>query len=701
MASEDFEVEEWDADFLDQLVQAEEIALSTRPTQPPPPPLPPPPQAAAQYEISYSPPRELSQRVHDATPKSDHFDSFIAAPPIPRGAHNRKEQEIDTLKKELGRVSKQLTILEKECSELREERYKKEEQLKLIHPRIETKDAKFHQANNVDSDRDRVISIPADPGISRECQNANSSNKLSGSWTKSCNTIGVQTDKTSELTNIAATSDLSATCGSKKLLGLWNSLSGPTVGRFLVPKLLATCEADFHVLFGYLNSSKPYKTKVNSPQNASDVALPDHWHPVDSIEIAKVSHLYSVLTKISNETSRLEDLFEALIDLCSLKNVIIVHRSLRVLHMILTNSFSMEKKFGKRDNVVDVELSSESRTVETNGHGSENKSLVCSNASEMLNRGQIPCGPKFSNVKNPFNEFFNQSIAASTSYAFWFSLFENMCQIAVMNKEEHIRCEALSVMNLILMRSNAYLEREKFAQKLVFQSLSQVLRREAGLCVQDRALQILYLLCNCPKVIAMLCSGSEEEVESACTADINENSTSEGLNEILIGLADCLVCSKNTSEELKLRRNAINFLAFLGASGKSGFEILLNHRLPKGTNFLTIILQSLVSDLDLEALESAQLPEVFRNRSLLIRETLILLNRLVSHPQYSIPVLRALTNRRDMASLTVDIANRLTRKIKCLWQDDNMTRQIRESEILELARVFKRRVFSFLGDNIS
>lgn len=183
MASEDFEVEEWDADFLDQLVQAEEIALSTRATQAPlPPPLPPPPHTVAQYEISYSPPRELSQRVHDNTPKSDNFDSFIAAPPISRVTHNPEEQEIDTLKKELGRVSKQLTLLEKECSELREERYKKEEQLKLIRPRIEAKDAEFHQANNVDSNH--VISIPADPGISRERQNANLSNKLSGSWTK-------------------------------------------------------------------------------------------------------------------------------------------------------------------------------------------------------------------------------------------------------------------------------------------------------------------------------------------------------------------------------------------------------------------------------------------------------------------------------------------------------------------------------------
>lgn len=115
-----------------------------------------------------------------------------------------------------------------------------------------------------------------------------------------------------------------------------------------------------------------------------------------------------------------------------------------------------------RDNVVDEELSSENSTAKSNGHGFSDKSLVFSNASEMLNSGQIPCGLKFSTVKTPcYNEFFNRSVAASTSYAFWFPLFDQMCQITVMNKEENIRCEALSVMNLILTRSNAYLEREK------------------------------------------------------------------------------------------------------------------------------------------------------------------------------------------------------------------------------------------------
>ncbi|KAL6979922.1 hypothetical protein U1Q18_021577 [Sarracenia purpurea var. burkii] len=160
MCDEGFE--EWDADFLDQLIQVEEFALSsTNPThhriQPPPPSsshfasLPPsshfaslPPYTTAPFvEASYSPPRELSQRVRDGNTK--HFDnSFSAidrsAADSARGSHNPKEEEIERLKRELGRVSKQLTHLEQDCLQLRKERDKKEEQLKSVFSQIEAKE---------------------------------------------------------------------------------------------------------------------------------------------------------------------------------------------------------------------------------------------------------------------------------------------------------------------------------------------------------------------------------------------------------------------------------------------------------------------------------------------------------------------------------------------------------------------------------
>lgn len=43
----------------------------------------------------------------------------------------------------------------------------------------------------------------------------------------------------------------------------------------------------------------------------------------------------------------------------------------------------------------------------------------------------------------------------------WISLFDLMHQIALCNRNECVRLEALSIMNLILIRSNAYTERER------------------------------------------------------------------------------------------------------------------------------------------------------------------------------------------------------------------------------------------------
>lgn len=40
-------------------------------------------------------------------------------------------------------------------------------------------------------------------------------------------------------------------------------------------------------------------------------------------------------------------------------------------------------------------------------------------------------------------------------------LFELLCEIVMIHDVEHVRLEAVSVMNLIVARSNAYLERDK------------------------------------------------------------------------------------------------------------------------------------------------------------------------------------------------------------------------------------------------
>lgn len=88
-------------------------------------------------------------------------------------------------------------------------------------------------------------------------------------------------------------------------------------------------------------------------------------------------------------------------------------------------------------------------------------------------------------------------------------------------------------------------------------------------------------------------------------------------------------------------------------------------------------------------------------RTFLIREILILLNRLVSNPSYSAIVLRGLTSRRDMGGLTIDVASRLSRKGKKNEQQESMVKHIRETEIVDLARLFKKRIFAYLGDDVS
>ncbi|KAJ6714746.1 ATR INTERACTING PROTEIN [Salix viminalis] len=97
---------------------------------------------------------------------------------------------------------------------------------------------------------------------------------------------------------------------------------------------------------------------------------------------------------------------------------------------------------------------------------------------------------------------------------------------------------------------------------------------------------------------------------------------------------------------------------------------------------------------------SAEPARSIKARTSLIREALILLNRLVSSSSYSAIVLRILTARRDMASLTIDVASRLSQEDQSLRPSD-VNGHVKESEIVELGQVFKKRVFAYLGDKIS
>ncbi|KAK9120485.1 hypothetical protein Syun_018102 [Stephania yunnanensis] len=531
--------------------------------------------------------------------------------------------------------------------------------------------------------------------------------------------IGIQTDVYDEFSYFSSSCSL-----SNKLHVIWGSHSRLS-GRDLVSKLFVSCTTDFHVLSRCISMNMPSQISLNSLTDGSLYSIASHNH---SVEASKVSHLFFILTKMSNGMVQLNILLDALLDLCALPNVVVSHTSLRIVHAIVLYVLSLDIGPDRRP-------------------------------GDLMHVSAVN----------------------------WVAFFETLHRIAVEKKEESLREEALSIMNLIVMKSNPLTEREQFGSFLLFESVSQLFQN-TGLRVKSQAVRLLFLLLNCPKLLMKLCSSGEHSIESAGSDVEGKRSaaTLQPFSRALDGLAECLNCSglgaqftgirpqsyltvpssldygltelctlkysalallslvvlnssigrgykmgfkigkhgkqykasklvfptplfsifyylKSCSAslfELKLCRRVIILLAFIASSGKSGFEILLTPRTPKFLSFLGLIMQVLSSEMDAEPTGPSELSEMLKERTSMIREALILLNRLISSPIYSAAALGALTSSRDMTSLTLDVANtvsRLGRKWKC---NQAKNRKI-NSDIDDLARVFRSRVFTFLGAAIS
>ncbi|KAF4391776.1 hypothetical protein F8388_017371 [Cannabis sativa] len=818
MSEEGFE--EWDAEFLDQLIQIEELALPSSSSIAIPNPNPdshayhhpshfPFPPPSLRNPPSFSPPRQLSQRTStlNSFPRSSNATdskcsttiaaatTSLSSAPTLQPSEDDKELEIKRLKGELGLVSKQLSDLEQECSVLRKKRVY---QPNNVSSKNEEKEAFLpnSEGTGTNSDREHGALGVRHPVVSQRFQNVDIA-------IPSKKATGVQTDDSVVFAQGFSNELLTTRDLSKKLLAIWELPNNQILGRNIISNLFVTCQSDFHVLFGCTGMNHSVELKMDFPVCGSsnvDLQCPVNSHHTS--DAAKVSHLYYVLTKINNGMAHLEALLEPLLDLCILESVswrilnfhlsrmkmtllkilinacsvsvtaivIIVNRSLRILHMFLKDLLSFERKFGDRrvgigdgsprlvtrsgplrynllrDNIMVDGLCSGNNTSHHPGSGTAEKTDIISiieDENSYLYAGYLPL-TKLSDEKTIYEKGkLSSSHGSYVSRVDWVSLFNIMLQTAMRITEESARLEAVSIMNIILIRCNPYTEREKFCNTQVFESILKLLRKETGLNVQKHSIRLLFLLLNCPKLLAMFCSGCTERKDTG-----SKNDTTEDRSATLQGLADCVACSGNGVEELKLRRNAIVLLAILASSGKSGFDILVSHKLSNDANFLMLILQVMVSEIDTEATIIPDSYEIFKERTLLMREALILLNRLVSNPVYSVPALQLLTKNRDMAGLSIDIANRLARKdvsgefdetVRMMRESEviderqrcglqlltrnrdraclsidfanrlarkdlsdqfyDMMRMMRESEIVDLARGFRKRVFTYMGDH--
>ncbi|KAG5249069.1 protein SENSITIVE TO UV [Salix suchowensis] len=714
--------EEWGADFLEQLIQVEEHALSSQlPSSISPPPtttklsyLPPPlqpPQHHQDYQnnsISYSPPRELSQRPIEFGINYNNsitFDSFSngfshSAPSTSVPNDNARDLEIDRLKRELGRVSKHLTDVEKECFELKKDRRKKDDQIKSACAKIEKENMDVHSRKK--TNLEHGVHSEDVHGIFQHSKNAKPlEDQIDIASTSKA--IGVQTERGIDFTKIDSNNDSPSHLElSKTLLGIWGSTSEQQLGRNLISKLFMACMTDFQVLFGCMSMDMSSKVQMD-------------YMPVKALLI----QLCSIIC-INNGVQQLEALFRSLLDLCDVPNVAILSSSLHILLVFLKYLLSLGTKLGGKQRGNNRKRSgigyfcSLRREQEINIKYSPayssyyiilfwKKGLVHYIQGQCQDRGTLLGGSLggqdlFGVVSHEASHVgcsshrvrsfdlkhlckkrcWNADTSLVSSSVNWVSLFELMLRVAVSNTDEYVRLEAVSIMNVILMSANAYTQREKFGQLPIFESIAQLLKREAGSRVQKEALHLLFLLLNCSKLLSVFCSGCKEAEISDSTNDQKITSTHKGFSSTL----------EAWQNDIELRKRAIIMLAFLASSGKSGFEIMVTRKLPGETNFLMLILQVLVSKWTWKLLLSQKEASKQGKWTLLIREALILLNRLVSNPGYSPIALRVLTARRDMASLTIDIANRLSQEDQRNRQSD-VKGHVKESEIVELVMCTK------------
>lgn len=73
-----------------------------------------------------------------------------------------------------------------------------------------------------------------------------------------------------------------------------------------------------------------------------------------------------------------------------------------------------------------------------------------------------PLGMEFAYTETESkNGDWNNVVATLVSHIDWVSLFEVIIQTAMRNAEQCIRLQAVCIMKVILMRTNAFMEREK------------------------------------------------------------------------------------------------------------------------------------------------------------------------------------------------------------------------------------------------
>ncbi|XP_062224194.1 protein SENSITIVE TO UV 2 isoform X2 [Phragmites australis] len=424
---------------------------------------------------------------------------------------------------------------------------------------------------------------------------------------------------------------------SSNLRAIWGMPTNSLSGRNLISKIIVSCSEEILALLQCTRLTDECGTSSEARSSMDEA----------------ISEVYDMFIKMSSEKIPIQTFLEALLNLCSFDNAAIVGRTLRILHRVLQPLLNYGTKSNGRNNV----------SVEpyVNMHMENNRNdsstlLTTPDAENLLRRHNM-----------------------SLPFTFWSSVFTQMLQIGAKHSEESIRVDALSIMILIVRTTDPIEERQKFAFTSVMERLHRLLQKENGSLVKKHSVRLLFLLLNCPAILKLLCSGGKDGSEQMESEGIKNDRSKQAVSSVLEDLSECLTCEATCSLGIELCRLVIILLAYIASSGKLGYEVLLGPVTARGTNFLELIMEVLASQMHYETLE------LLKERCLLMREALILLNRLASHANFSKPTLEVLTSSKLCATLTIDVANRLPQTQMA-------------NDLAELAQKFRLRVYGFLEE---
>ncbi|XP_078178429.1 protein dimerization isoform X2 [Carex rostrata] len=697
-------MDEWDESFL-RLVD-EALASRNLPTpatcparapQPPtlrpsPPPLPHVANplkfdgvsdaASVITEVQFSPPRELSQ-MHRIE-RQGIGDDFEVVDSWGGNFGNtdsvtKNNKEMEKLKRDVSRLSGLLKHRDSECSELKKDNAKKYEQLKHAHQQIEARDTEIRNLKRANVEHTPVPVRKPPPatvisnGGSKERKLAHlPSNredpmmapipKLLESSHHTMNDIALSTSKSTGIKTACVqdgniNNDCSTTSNSlygeqicSNLRAIWGIKSSNRIARReLISSIFASCSDDIFAPF----DDREMSEAGTSDMNCSDIGLTSS---------NAVSRLQALVPKVRNQTAELHHVVEELLNLCRVKNVSLIARSLKILRTILHHLISSGTFLNQRENV------SAGASPTDNKQGKRSKNEI----SHVMDLCLL-------------NEDANCNKMIDLPSIWWVAIFDAARETIKKNPKESYVHDALFIMILTVMRSDANTDREKFRLAPVLECVHLLLNKDTGPFVKKQAVYLLFLILNCPETLALFCSGGREGVDviSEKAEELSGDVLQRQIGLLLVDLGECLSCPLSGSMDLKLVRQVIILLAYIASYGLSGFKFLLGPVGPTELNLLELIVQVLSAQMDLEN---------SKERNLVMREALILLNRFASN--YSKTTLEVLT-RKSCASLIIDIANRIPRMGRGSPRTNNTHIEL---EIADLARVFSSRLFSLIGE---